>query len=85
MNSLIVAGLKIACSASAGGFGVVVPIISGGVLGPKDPYLPPNLGVNGAALAACEDIADVFPETERIDGVKAGDSTFKDFFLFNLR
>lgn len=46
--------------------------------------LPPNLGVKGAAFAACEDIVEVFPATERVEGVNEGESTFRDFFLFAM-
>ncbi len=75
VNSLIWAGLKVtAVSASGWGFGVVVPLTK-----PR--------GVKGAALAAWEDIVDVLAAGTAsgvVEGVKAGESTFRDFlFLKN--
>lgn len=43
--------------------------------------LPPR-GVKGAAAAAWDDMADTLTGAERIEGVKAGESKFSDFFLF---
>jgi len=47
-------------------FGVAVPLVM-------------LRGVNGAALAAWEEIADVLLGTESVEGVKEGDSTLRLF------
>jgi hypothetical protein len=37
--------------------------------------------VNGAAAAACDEMAETLPGAGKVEGVKAGESKFSDFFL----
>jgi len=47
----------------------------------RESYLPLAIerGVNGAAVAAWDDIVEPLPGTERVAGVNEGDSTFRLF------
>jgi hypothetical protein len=46
-------------------------------------YIPlvKPLGVNGAAAAACEEIAVLLTGIDKAEGVKAGESTFRLFLI----
>lgn len=69
VNSRMVAGLKVVEGSESGWvFGVAVPLFI-------------ERGVNGAALAACDEIVVARIGTGKVAGVKAGDSTLSDRLL----